>query len=80
MSDYYLCEHKEQCCGTCIRATKTELNRVESLLAQEQARSERYKAALEKIAGYHGDEECFCGSYRTAKSALRPPSEGGGKS
>lgn len=30
MSDYYLCEHKHQCCGTCIRATKTEVTRLES--------------------------------------------------
>lgn len=63
MSDFYLCEHDEKCCATCVTGAEVEvdmlrveleterrnLNRYRDSLAQEQARGRNLVGALLRI-------------------------------
>lgn len=62
MSDFYICEHKEQCCGICVRGAKRHNNELET-------ENKRLREALEKIMDGGQSAEHY---QHLAEQALKP--------
>ena len=82
MSDFYLCSHGVACCGTCIRAVKTETNRLEGEITRYKSLAEKMREALEfsdlainDWLHVYASEEC--GKDHVARSLSRIKERGG---